>query len=94
MYVMFNDSGIIEAIPQLCAMHPEAIMTHEAAIGKINPGEVNYLQSKGLTETQAISLIVQGFIDVDIANGKLSPALKKVFRDIAEFSNKSNMWKK
>lgn len=36
-------------------MHPDTKMSHEAAIGKIDIGEVNYLQSKGLSEMQAIA---------------------------------------
>lgn len=89
--LMFTDSGIIEAIPRLRAMHPDAVMTHEAAIGRINPDEINYLQSKGLTEKDAISLIVRGFIDVDMTNDIISPALKNVIRDITNFGITSNM---
>lgn len=89
--LMFNDSGVIEAIPRLRSMHPDAIMSHEAAIGRINPDEINYLQSKGLNEDEAISLIVRGFIDADINYDKISQPLKNVIRDISEYSNKSNM---
>ena len=88
---MFTDSGIIEAIPRLRAMHPDAIMTHEAAIGKINPGEINYLQSKGIAEKDAISLIVRGFIDVDTNIEFFSPVLQNIIRDIANLSTISNM---
>ena len=89
--LMFCNSGIIEAIPRLRAMHPDAIMTHEAAIGKINTGEINYLQSKGIPEKEAISLIIRGFIDIDENRDKISPALKNIIRDIAEYSKKLNM---
>ena len=89
--LMLSESGVIEAIPRLRAMHKDAIMTHEAAIGKINLGEVNYLQSKGLAEKDAISLIVRGFIDLDLPVDKITPALKNIIHDISEFSSMSNM---
>ncbi|MBI9055800.1 MAG: SufD family Fe-S cluster assembly protein [Bacteroidales bacterium] len=82
--LMLSDSGIIEAIPGLRAMHPDARMSHEAAIGKIDTGEVNYLQSKGLDEMQAIALIIRGFLDIGIEG--LSPEMEKTIKEIAELS--------
>ena len=82
--LMLNDKGIIEAIPGLRATHPDAKMSHEAAIGKIDIGEVNYLQSKGLDEMQAIALIIRGFIDIGIEG--LSPQIEKMIKEISELS--------
>ncbi len=82
--LMLSDKGIIEAIPGLRAAHPEARMSHEAAIGRIDMGEVNYLQSKGLDEMQAIALIVRGFLDVDIEG--MDDELRKTIREISELS--------
>lgn len=84
--LMLSDSGVIEAIPGLRAMHPEAKMSHEAAIGKIDIGEVNYLQSKGLTEMQAITLIVKGFLDIGMDLEGISPELERTIQDIIRLS--------
>ena len=84
--LMLIDSGIIEAIPGLRAMHPDARMSHEAAIGRIDIGEVNYLQSKGLDEMQAIALIVRGFLDIGIEVEGLDAELEKTIQQIAELS--------
>ncbi len=84
--LMLNDNGIIEAIPGLRAMHPDARMSHEAAIGRIDIGEVNYLQSKGLNEMQAIALIIRGFLDVGIEVEGLGSEMAEIINEIAELS--------
>lgn len=84
--LMLSADGIIEAIPGLKVMHPDAKMSHEAAIGRIDMGEVNYLQSKGLDEMQAIALIVRGFLDIGIEVEGLGPELEKTIQQISELS--------
>ncbi len=84
--LMLSESGTIEAIPGLRSMHPEARMSHEAAIGRIDMGEVYYLQSKGLTEMQAIALIVRGFLDIGVELENLAPEIKRAIQNIAELS--------
>jgi len=41
-------------------------MSHEAAVGKIDQREIEYLMSRGLDEDEAVSTIVRGFLNVDI----------------------------
>jgi hypothetical protein len=41
-------------------------MSHEAAVGKIAQEEIAYLMSRGLSEEEATSTIVRGFLSVDI----------------------------
>lgn len=82
--LMMSDEGLIEAIPGLRARHSGARMSHEASIGRIAPGEVCYLQSKGMTEEEAISMIVRGFLDIGIKG--LSPELDNALSEIGEIS--------
>lgn len=84
--LMLSDGGVIEAVPGLRATHPDARMSHEAAIGKIDRGEVNYLQSKGLPEMQAIALIIRGFLDIGIEVEGLDAELEKMIQQISELS--------
>jgi Fe-S cluster assembly scaffold protein SufB len=84
--LMLSDEGIIDAVPGLKSMHPDARMSHEAAIGRIDIGEVNYLQSKGLDEMQAVALIVRGFLDIGIEVEGLEPELEKTIQQISELS--------
>jgi uncharacterized protein len=62
-----GEGGLIQSIPGLQALHPEAQMSHEASIGRIAPEQVEYLQTRGLDERAAISMIVRGFLGADIA---------------------------
>ena len=41
-----------------------AVITHEATVGKIGEEELFYLRSRGLTEEMALNMIVTGFFDV------------------------------
>lgn len=84
--LMMTEKGIIEAVPGLRSIHPDAKMSHEAAIGRIDSGEVNYLQSKGLDEMQAVALIVRGFLDIGIEVEGLDSELERTIREISELS--------
>ncbi len=41
----------------------DAIISHEAKIGKINDDEIFYLMSRGIAEDDAVAMIVLGFIE-------------------------------
>jgi Fe-S cluster assembly scaffold protein SufB len=60
------NGGIIHAIPELQGKADGVEMSHEAAVGKIAQEEILYLMSRGLSEDEAISTIVRGFLSVDI----------------------------
>jgi len=64
--LMLSDDGIMEAIPELHSHFSDVELTHEAAVGKIAREEVEYLMARGLTEDEATSLIVKGFLSVKI----------------------------
>jgi len=64
--LMLSDKGKIWAIPQLETSYQDVDMSHEAAIGKINREEIEYLCSRTLTEKEAKSVIVRGFMNTDI----------------------------
>lgn len=56
------DSAQLELIPSLLDEDQGAELTHEAAVGKIAADKLHYLRSRGLSEEQAINLIVTGFL--------------------------------
>ncbi len=64
--LMLSDEGAIKAIPQLDAHYANVDMSHEAAVGKVAQEEIEYLMARGLSEEEATSLIVQGFLSVRI----------------------------
>jgi Fe-S cluster assembly scaffold protein SufB len=62
MGLLLAEDSSINAIPELVNNHKDASLTHEASVGKISEEVLNYLRSRGLTEDQAIDLIVSGFL--------------------------------
>lgn len=81
--------GIIHAIPELQGRAEGVEMSHEAAVGKIAQDEILYLMSRGLSEDEATSTIVRGFMSVDIPG--LPPQLKAEIDRAVEQSNKEMM---
>lgn len=67
------------AIPVLEANVDDVELTHEAAVGKIAKDQVEYLMARGLTEDEAVGMIVRGFLDVGIRG--IPEELKKEIED-------------
>lgn len=82
--LLLSDSGMIHAVPELEARHKDLEMSHEAAVGKINQEETEYLMARGLSEAKAQSLIVKGFLSLDIIG--LPDALRGDIEKIIEES--------
>ncbi|MEM2944500.1 MAG: SufD family Fe-S cluster assembly protein [Methanomassiliicoccales archaeon] len=64
--LILSEKGIQIAIPELEASVPDVEMTHEAAVGKIAKDQVEYIMSRGLSEAEAVGIIVRGFLEVGI----------------------------
>lgn len=64
--LLLAPTGLIHAIPELEARVASAEMSHEAAVGKIAPEEIEYLMARGLDEEEATSTIVRGFLNVQM----------------------------
>lgn len=56
------DDAKISAIPEITANHLDAALIHEAAIGKIAGDQIIKLMTLGLTEEEAESQIINGFL--------------------------------
>jgi uncharacterized protein len=83
------NGGEIHAIPELEGHADGVEMSHEAAVGKIAQEEILYLMSRGLTEDEAVSTIIQGFLNLDIPD--LPPRLKAEIDKAIEASDKDAM---
>lgn len=66
MGLVLSDESMIYSVPELEGSATELELSHEAAVGKIAEEEVLYLTSRGLTEDEAASMIVRGFLSMDI----------------------------
>jgi Fe-S cluster assembly scaffold protein SufB len=59
---IIKDNGIAKAIPVVEVHHPKAHITHEASIGSVDSKQLQTLMTRGLTEDEAIELIIQGLL--------------------------------
>lgn len=60
------NGGTMHAVPELTGKTEGVEMSHEASVGKIAQDEILYLMSRGLSEDEAVSAIVRGFLNIDI----------------------------
>jgi Fe-S cluster assembly scaffold protein SufB len=85
--LILKEGGFIRSIPELEGLIPDIDLSHEAAIGKIAKEAVEYLMARGLTEEEATTTIVSGFLDVKIEG--LPPELQAELDKVTEASKKS-----
>ena len=57
-----QDQAHASAIPIVRVFHPEAKVTHEAAVGSVDKKELETLMARGLSPDQAIEMIVSGIL--------------------------------
>lgn len=79
--LMLSDNAEIDSIPELKATLKDLDLSHEAAVGKIAEEEIQYLMARGLSEDDATSVIIRGFLNVDITGlpDALAKETKKMF---------------
>ena len=86
--IVLEDGGLTLAVPELESTVADVEMTHEAAVGKIDRDQIEYLMSRGLTEDDAVSMIVRGFLVGGIKG--LPENLKREIDDAVEKANLGN----
>lgn len=59
---ILSGKAIINSTPTIMAKNPNALLTHEASIGKISEEQQNKLMSLGLTKEEAEKVIIEGFL--------------------------------
>ena len=59
---IIQDSGIARAVPVVEVRNPKAHVTHEAAIGSVDSKQLQTLMSRGLSEEEAVDLIIEGLL--------------------------------
>ena len=80
--MIIPEKGTIHAVPELETDFRDVDLSHEAAIGKISREEIEYLCSRGMSVSQAQSVIIRGFMNVDILN--LPPLLQGKINDLED----------
>jgi len=62
--LLVDEKSKISLSPEIVCQNRLAQVTHEASIGKISEEELNYLRMRGVSEKEAIDLIVAGFLQI------------------------------
>ena len=61
--LMFDNKSQSNTYPSIDVQESNADIVHEATVGKISEEQIFYLQSRGLSQEQAVQMIVSGFIE-------------------------------
>ena len=61
--LLLDDTSKTDTYPYMEIDQDDATVTHEATVGKIGDEQIFYLMSRGFSEDEALSLIVNGFME-------------------------------
>jgi len=61
--LMLDDKSVSNTFPYMKINESRVDVAHEASVGKISTDQIFYLMSRGLSEEQAMKMIVQGFME-------------------------------
>jgi len=59
---LVKDRAVARAVPIVNVTHPQAKVTHEAAIGSVDQRQLETLMAHGLTPEEAVDVIVRGIL--------------------------------
>jgi len=60
--LLLNPGTKAETIPELEILNEEVSCSHGATLGPVSPTEIFYLTSRGIPESEAIRMIVSGYV--------------------------------
>lgn len=82
--LLLSEKARLIAVPELEAQVTGVELSHEASVGKIQQEQLIYLMSRGLTEDEANSLIVRGFMSINVPD--MPSKLKKTIDDAIQLT--------
>ena len=74
--LLIGDKSVSNTHPYMKIENNEVDMAHEATVGKISDDQIFYLMSRGLSQEQALQMVVAGFIEPIIKSLPLEYALE------------------
>ena len=74
--LLMNENSVSQTFPTMKIDQDMVDIAHEATVGKIGEDEIFYLMSRGFNETQALQMVVAGFIEPIIKALPLEYALE------------------
>ncbi|MDG7020999.1 MAG: SufD family Fe-S cluster assembly protein [Nitrososphaerota archaeon] len=61
--LLMDEESKTSTIPYVEVMADDATVTHEASVGKVGEEQIFYLMARGISERDALSMIVNGFVE-------------------------------
>lgn len=61
--LLMDEDSKTSTIPYVEVMADDATVTHEASVGKVGEEQIFYLMARGISERDALSMIVNGFVE-------------------------------
>ncbi len=61
--LLLDEGSINNTVPDIDIADDSAFVSHEASVGRLSPDDLFYLQSRGISQEQAQSILVNGFLD-------------------------------
>lgn len=91
--LLLSRDGLVNTKPQLEIFADDVLCSHGATIGQLDPEEVFYLQSRGMTEEKAKEVLTYAFALETIENIKVDSVHKLLIDEVYRYTKANNVAK-
>lgn len=84
--LLLSLDGLVNAKPQLEIFADDVLCSHGATVGQLDPEEVFYLQSRGMTEEKAKEVLTYAFALETIENVKVDSVHKLLIEEVNRYT--------
>jgi len=91
--LLLSRDGLVNTKPQLEIFADDVLCSHGATIGQLDPEEVFYLQSRGMTEEKAKEVLTYAFALETIENIKVESVHKLLIDEVYRYTKANNVSK-
>jgi len=91
--LLLSEDGLVNTKPQLEIFADDVLCSHGATIGQLDPEEVFYLQSRGMTEEKAKEVLTYAFALETIENMKVESVHKLLIDEVYRYTKANNVAK-
>lgn len=92
--LLLSTDGLVNTKPQLEIFADDVLCSHGATIGQLDPEEVFYLQSRGMTEEKAKEVLTYAFALETIENVKVESVHKLLIDEVYRYTRANSKPKK
>ncbi len=91
--LLLSKDGLVNTKPQLEIFADDVLCSHGATIGQLEPEEVFYLQSRGMTEEKAKEVLTYAFALETIENMKVESVHKLLIEEVYRYTKANSVAK-